>query len=138
MIREAKRKDLEYKRFAIADLAKYLSTFTSVNLFAQVKEIVEDGLAELNDDEDNDLQMKPMYVKFVATLTIVDSFYGQICIHFHQLHFNPPSTHRKPIMPCGLSICSTQKFQLQQSGLHGLLSAKPLKPSSINAPLHPS
>ena len=113
MVREAKRKDLEYKRFATADLAKYLSTFPSVNLFGQVKEIVEDGLAELNDEEDNDLQMKPMYVNFVAVLTIADSFYGQICIHFHQLHSNPPSTHRKPTMPCGLSICSTQKFQLQ-------------------------
>ena len=137
MIREAKRRDLEYKRFATADLAKYLSTFTSVNLFGQVKEIVQDGLAELNDDEEDDLQMKPMYANFVSVLTIVDSFYGQICIHFRHLHSNPPSTHREPKMPCGLSLCSTQKFQLQQSGLHVSLSAKPLKPLSINALLRP-
>lgn len=113
MIREAKRKDLEYKRFATADLAKYLSTFPSVNLFEQVKEIIEDGLAELNDDEENDLQMKPMYVNFVIILTKVDSFYEQICIHFHQLPSKRPLTRRTPRMPCGLSICSTQKFQLQ-------------------------
>ena len=60
MIREAKRKDLEYKRFATAELAKYLTAFSSVNLFEEVKEIVEDGIADLNDDEDGDLQMKPM------------------------------------------------------------------------------
>jgi len=62
MIREAKRKDLEYKRFATAELAKYLTAFSSMNLFEEVKEIVEDGIADLNDDEDADLQMKPMYV----------------------------------------------------------------------------
>jgi len=62
MIREAKRKDLEYKRFATAELAKYLTAFSSINLFEEVKEIVEDGIADLNDDEDADLQMKPMYV----------------------------------------------------------------------------
>ena len=62
MIREAKRKDLEYKRFATAELAKYLTAFSSINLFEEVKEIVEDGIADLNEDEDADLQMKPMYV----------------------------------------------------------------------------
>jgi hypothetical protein len=62
MIREAKRKDLEYKRFATAELAKYLTAFSSMNLFEEVKEIVEDGIADLNDDEDADLQMKPMSV----------------------------------------------------------------------------
>jgi len=62
MIREAKRKDLEYKRFATAEVAKYLTAFSSINLFEEVKEIVEDGIADLNDDEDADLQMKPMYV----------------------------------------------------------------------------
>jgi hypothetical protein len=62
MIREAKRTDLEYKRFATAELAKYLSAFPAVNLFDKVKEIVEDGLAELNEDDDGDLLMKPMYL----------------------------------------------------------------------------
>jgi hypothetical protein len=71
MIREAKRTDLEYKRFAIAELTNYVSAFPSLNLFEQVKEIVEDGLAELNDEEDNDLQMKPMYLTFVYFLMIV-------------------------------------------------------------------
>jgi hypothetical protein len=62
MVRETKRTDLEYKRFATAEFAKYLSAFPSINLFGQVKEIVAEGLIELNDDEDNDLQMKPMYI----------------------------------------------------------------------------
>src|SRR5436305_2927472 len=62
MIREAKRKDLEYKRSATAEFAKYLNAFPNVNLFEEVKEIVQEGLEELNEDEDNDLQMKPMYV----------------------------------------------------------------------------
>ena len=62
MIREAKRKDLEYKRFATAELAKYLTAFSTINLFEDVKEIVEDGIADLNGDDDDDLQMKPMYV----------------------------------------------------------------------------
>jgi hypothetical protein len=61
LIREAKRKDLEYKRFATAELEKYLTSFSSINLFDEVKDIVEDGLAELNDEDDSDLQMKPMY-----------------------------------------------------------------------------
>ena len=74
MIREAKRKDPEYKRFAIADLAKYLSTFPSINLFDHVKEIVEDGLAELNDEDDSDLQMKPMYAEVIDILIIVDFY----------------------------------------------------------------
>ena len=60
VIREAKRKDLEYKRYATAEMAKYLSAFSSLNLFEHVKEIVEDGLEELNEEEDDDLQMKPM------------------------------------------------------------------------------
>lgn len=62
MIREAKRTDLEYKRSATAELAKFLSSFPSINLFEQVKEIAEGGLSDLNHDEDNDLQMKPVYV----------------------------------------------------------------------------
>jgi hypothetical protein len=41
-------------------MVKYLSAFSSLNLFENVKEIVEDGLEELNDEEDDDLQMKPM------------------------------------------------------------------------------
>lgn len=61
LIREAKRKDMEYKRFATAELEKYLTSFSSINLFDEVKDIVEDGLAELNDEDDSDLQMKPMY-----------------------------------------------------------------------------
>jgi hypothetical protein len=64
MIREAKRKDLEYKRFATAELDKYLTNFSSINLFEEVKDIVEDGLAEINDDDESDLQMKPMYVLY--------------------------------------------------------------------------
>jgi hypothetical protein len=62
LIREAKRKDLEYKRFATAELEKYLSSFSSINLFEEVKDIVEDGLAEINDDDDSDLELKPMYL----------------------------------------------------------------------------
>ena len=61
LMRESKRKDLEYKRYATAEFAKYLSTFESVNLFNEVKEIVEDGFEELNEEDENDLQMKPMY-----------------------------------------------------------------------------
>ena len=67
MIREAKRKDLEYKRYATAELDKYLTSFSSINLFDEVKEVVEGGLAELNDGEDSDLQMKPMYVRLLAS-----------------------------------------------------------------------
>jgi hypothetical protein len=68
MIREAKRKDLEYKRHSTVELAKYLTIFPTINIFDQVKEIVEDGISELNDDDDGDLQMKPMYLHF-KTLT---------------------------------------------------------------------
>jgi hypothetical protein len=64
MIREAKRKDLEYKRHATAELAKYLTAFPTINIFEDVKQIVEDGISELNDDDDVDLQMKPMYPTF--------------------------------------------------------------------------
>ena len=60
MIRESKRKDLEYKRHATAEFVKFLEVFSSVNLFDIVKEIVMDGLNELNED-DEDLQMKPVY-----------------------------------------------------------------------------
>lgn len=60
MIREAKRKDLEYKRHSTLELSKYLSDFSSLNLFRQVKEIIEDGLTELNEEDEDDLQMKPM------------------------------------------------------------------------------
>jgi hypothetical protein len=67
MIREAKRKDLEYKRFATTELAKFVSAFPEINLFEQVKDIVEEGLEELNDDDDNDLQMKPMYVPSIQS-----------------------------------------------------------------------
>jgi hypothetical protein len=41
-------------------MAKYLSAFSTLNLFEHVKEIVDDGLEELNEEEDDDLQMKPM------------------------------------------------------------------------------
>jgi hypothetical protein len=64
MIREAKRKDLDYKRHATAELAKYLIAFPTMNIFDEVKQIVEDGISELNDDDDGDLQMKPMYLTF--------------------------------------------------------------------------
>jgi hypothetical protein len=74
MIREARRKDIEYKRFATAELAKFVSAFSSINLFEPVKEIVEDGLSELNDEDDSDLQMKPMYMIFDYNLTIVVFF----------------------------------------------------------------
>src|SRR5947207_6618624 len=133
MIREAKRKDLEYKRFATADLAKYFSTFPSINHFEEVKEIVDEGLTELNDDEDNDLQMKPMYMNSFGILTIVDFSSGQICIHSHQLRSNLKLTHRKLTMPSGSSIYSTPKSQLRQSGQRVLLSVNPLKTSSVNA-----
>ena len=64
MIREAKRRDLEYKRHATAELAKYLTAFPTINIFDEVKQIVGDGISELNDDDDGDLQMKPMYLTF--------------------------------------------------------------------------
>jgi hypothetical protein len=64
MIREAKRKDLEYKRHATAELAKYLTAFPIINIFDEVKQIVEDGISDLNDDDDGDLQMKPVYLTF--------------------------------------------------------------------------
>jgi hypothetical protein len=64
MIREAKRKDFEYKRHSTAELTKYLTAFPTINLFDQVKEIIEDGIAELNDEDDGDLQIKPVYVTF--------------------------------------------------------------------------
>jgi hypothetical protein len=60
LIREAKRKDLEYKRHATTEFGTYLSAFSSLNLFPEVKDIVEESLDELDDEEDNDLQMKPM------------------------------------------------------------------------------
>lgn len=61
MIREAKRKDLEYKRHATTDLGLYVTAFSSLNLFPQIQDIVEESLEELDEDnEDNDLQMKPM------------------------------------------------------------------------------
>ena len=61
VIREAKRKDLEYKRYATAELVKYLKAFPSVNLIDSVKEIIEDGLEELNEEDESDLQLKPVY-----------------------------------------------------------------------------
>jgi len=66
MIREAKRKDLEYKRNSIVELAKYLTAFPTINIFDQVREIVGDGISELNEEDDGDLQMKPMYLHFKA------------------------------------------------------------------------
>ena len=58
--------DLEYKRLAVAELARYLSAFPNVDLIDAVKEIVEEGLAVLNEDDD-DLQMKPMYVIYESS-----------------------------------------------------------------------
>lgn len=79
MIREAKRKDIEYKRHSTVELAKYLTAFSTINIFDQIKEIVEDGISELNDDDDGDLQMKPMYFHFKNRwITIVDYFYVPI------------------------------------------------------------
>jgi len=61
MIREAKRKDLDYKRHATTELGLYVSAFSSLNIFPQIKDIVEESLEELDEEsEDNDLQMKPM------------------------------------------------------------------------------
>jgi hypothetical protein len=51
---------MEYKRYSTLELSKYLSAFSSLNLFEEVKQIIEDGLEELDDEEDDDLQMKPM------------------------------------------------------------------------------
>ena len=98
MVREAKRTDLEYKRYATAELTKYLSAFPSINLFEQVKEIVEEGLIELNDDDDNDLQMKPMYMISISFLTIVDFSLEQTCTLLHQLHSNQQSMPSAPTM----------------------------------------
>jgi hypothetical protein len=87
MIREAKRVDFEYKRSAVAELARYLSAFQAINLFESLKEIVEQGLEALS-DEDDDLQMKPMYVLFIFVLTIVDLFSAQTYTPSPQRAFN--------------------------------------------------
>lgn len=42
-------------------MAKYLSAFPSANLFTPVTEIIDEGISELDDEDDSDLQMKPMY-----------------------------------------------------------------------------
>jgi hypothetical protein len=42
-------------------MAKYLSAFPAINMFDPVTEIVEEGLSDLDDEDDGDLQMKPMY-----------------------------------------------------------------------------
>jgi hypothetical protein len=64
MVREAKRKDLHYKRHATAEMAKYVAAFPSINLFDPVVEIIEEGLSELDEEDDTDLQTKPMYHTF--------------------------------------------------------------------------
>jgi hypothetical protein len=79
MIREAKRKDLDYKRSAIAELEKYLLTFPSIHLFEQVKEVIENDLTDLSEEDDTDLQMKPMFVLRDISLTIAVLFYKRIC-----------------------------------------------------------
>lgn len=91
MIREAKRTDLEYKRFATAELTNYLSAFPSIQLFEEVKEIVEVGLTDLNDDEDNDLQMKPMSMIFIHFLMVVVFFSERTCTQLRQLRSNHQS-----------------------------------------------
>jgi hypothetical protein len=61
MIREAKRKDQEYKRYSTMDFGTYLSVFSALNIFPEVQAIVEESLEDLeNEDDDGDLQMKPM------------------------------------------------------------------------------
>lgn len=61
MIREAKRKDLEYKRHATMEFGTYLSAFSTFNIFRAIQDIVVESLEELdNEDDDGDLQMKPM------------------------------------------------------------------------------
>lgn len=61
MIREAKRKDQEYKRHATMELGSYLLVFSELNIFPEIQDIVEASLEELdNADDDGDLQMKPM------------------------------------------------------------------------------
>jgi hypothetical protein len=61
MVREAKRKDLEYKRHATGEFAKFLIVFDLLNLFESVQDTIEEGLDELTEEDDGDLQMKPMY-----------------------------------------------------------------------------
>ena len=61
MIREAKRKDQEYKRYATMELGNYLSVFSELNIFPEIQDIVEDSLEELDyEDDEDDLQMKPV------------------------------------------------------------------------------
>jgi hypothetical protein len=67
MVREAKRKDLEYKRHATAELGKYLTAFPTIDTFDEVKQIVQEGISELNEDDDGDLQLKPMYLHFKSS-----------------------------------------------------------------------
>jgi len=59
MLREAKRKDLEYKRHATMEFGTYLSAFLIYESLQQVKNRgrVVRGIRRC---EDNDLQMKPM------------------------------------------------------------------------------
>jgi hypothetical protein len=60
-------------------MAKYLSAFPSINLFDPVTEIVEEGLSDLDDEDDDDLQMKPMYFHFLVLLTTAGYCYEQTC-----------------------------------------------------------
>ena len=83
MVREAKRKSPEYKRNSTAELAKYLTAFPSVNLFGEVKKIVGDGLVDLTDEDDSDLQMKPMYSDFSSVLMVAAFLPGVIYIRSH-------------------------------------------------------
>ena len=80
MVREAKRKDLEYKRHATVELAKFLTAFASVNLIEPVKEVVEDGIEELNEEDESDLQMKPVYTSIASMLIVGDFCFDQICM----------------------------------------------------------
>lgn len=89
MIREANRKDLEYKRLATAELGKYLSAFPSIHLFEQIKQIVQNGLDELNEDGEGDLQTKPMYSNLSLHLTVVGFYFERICIPSRPLATSP-------------------------------------------------
>jgi hypothetical protein len=132
MIREAKRVDLEYKRSAVAELTRYLNAFSAVNLFDAVKEIVEEGLSLLNEDDD-DLQMKPVYVIYIRPLIVVDLCCEQTYTLLPSPVFNLSSTRIEPKTQIGFYSCLVRKSRLPQYGQLELPFAKPLQHSSKSA-----
>jgi hypothetical protein len=137
MIREAKRKDLEYKRHATAAFGRFLGSFTSINLFDEVKEIVQDGLEELKEEDENDLQMKPVYL-FAPDKSDVDVFYfKQICTLLQQPHTSRRLTPMPARAQSGLSSFIFRRRQPPPPGLSELHYVPVFNCSSENAEQRP-